>query len=313
MVTGARVQLMAGHLPPLLHGRAGPGDRGAGRRSAAGCCGSGAAPARRRLVAGRPAWRRRRRGLRAARPLARLPPVAARASMLARRPVRGGRRRSRLPRIRGRGTAIAVAGRRGHASAGPPRTRSTAAHAAHRRDPDRRPGRRRRVGSGRRGGPGGRRGSPAAEWRERARAERRAGVPGTERRRRGPPAGRRGGVATGGAAPGGILQSATPSAALVKLLQQDAGRYTLGGGHVGSNTAAGYQLATGDPVMAIGGFNGSDPAPTLAQFEAYVAAGRDPLLHRRRDGRRRRPGRSDALARSRPGWQRTSPPRRSAA
>jgi hypothetical protein len=28
------------------------------------------------------------------------------------------------------------------------------------------------------------------------------------------------------------------------------------------------------PVMAIGGFNGSDPAPTLAQFQQYVAAGR---------------------------------------
>ena len=25
--------------------------------------------------------------------------------------------------------------------------------------------------------------------------------------------------------------------------------------------------------MAIGGFNGSDPAPTLAQFQQYVAAG----------------------------------------
>jgi hypothetical protein len=25
--------------------------------------------------------------------------------------------------------------------------------------------------------------------------------------------------------------------------------------------------------MAMGGFTGSDPAPTLAQFEAYVAAG----------------------------------------
>ena len=34
-----------------------------------------------------------------------------------------------------------------------------------------------------------------------------------------------------------------------------------------SNSAAGYQLATDDPVMAIGGFNGTDPAPTLAQFE----------------------------------------------
>jgi hypothetical protein len=26
-------------------------------------------------------------------------------------------------------------------------------------------------------------------------------------------------------------------------------------------------------LMAIGGFNGSDPTPTLAQFEAYVNAG----------------------------------------
>ena len=42
----------------------------------------------------------------------------------------------------------------------------------------------------------------------------------------------------------------------------------------GANSAAGYQLATGDPVMAIGGFNGTDPAPTLAQFERYVAEGK---------------------------------------
>jgi 4-amino-4-deoxy-L-arabinose transferase-like glycosyltransferase len=42
---------------------------------------------------------------------------------------------------------------------------------------------------------------------------------------------------------------------------------------VNSNSAAGYQLATDDPVMAIGGFNGTDPAPTLAQFESYVRDG----------------------------------------
>ena len=43
---------------------------------------------------------------------------------------------------------------------------------------------------------------------------------------------------------------------------------------VGSQNASGYQLATGDPVMAIGGFNGSDPSPTLAQFQQYVADGK---------------------------------------
>jgi len=44
--------------------------------------------------------------------------------------------------------------------------------------------------------------------------------------------------------------------------------------HHGANSAAGYQLATDDPVMAIGGFNGTDPSPTLAQFQAYVAEGK---------------------------------------
>ncbi|MFG1711270.1 hypothetical protein ACFLIM_49785 [Nonomuraea sp. M3C6] len=40
---------------------------------------------------------------------------------------------------------------------------------------------------------------------------------------------------------------------------------------MGSNNAAGYQLASGWPVMAVGGFNGTDPAPTLEQFQRYVA------------------------------------------
>jgi 4-amino-4-deoxy-L-arabinose transferase-like glycosyltransferase len=43
---------------------------------------------------------------------------------------------------------------------------------------------------------------------------------------------------------------------------------------VGSNQASGYQLATGKPVMAIGGFNGTDPAPTLAEFQKLVAEAR---------------------------------------
>jgi len=43
---------------------------------------------------------------------------------------------------------------------------------------------------------------------------------------------------------------------------------------VNSNSAAGYQLASDEPVMAIGGFNGTDPAPTLAQFEKYVSEGK---------------------------------------
>jgi 4-amino-4-deoxy-L-arabinose transferase-like glycosyltransferase len=41
----------------------------------------------------------------------------------------------------------------------------------------------------------------------------------------------------------------------------------------GSQEAAGLALPTGKSVMAIGGFNGGDPAPTLEQFQQYVAAG----------------------------------------
>jgi hypothetical protein len=43
---------------------------------------------------------------------------------------------------------------------------------------------------------------------------------------------------------------------------------------VGSSNAAGYQLAADAPVMAVGGFNGTDPAPTLAEFQRDVADGR---------------------------------------
>ena len=39
----------------------------------------------------------------------------------------------------------------------------------------------------------------------------------------------------------------------------------------GSEGAAPIELATGDAVMAIGGFNGTDPWPTLAVFEELVA------------------------------------------
>ena len=41
----------------------------------------------------------------------------------------------------------------------------------------------------------------------------------------------------------------------------------------GAMQSAGLALASGRPVLAIGGFSGSDPAPTLAQFRQYVAAG----------------------------------------
>jgi hypothetical protein len=61
----------------------------------------------------------------------------------------------------------------------------------------------------------------------------------------------------------------------VKLLEQDASKYKWVAATEGSQEAAPLELATGgDAVMAIGGFNGTDPAPTLAQFQQDVAQGK---------------------------------------
>jgi len=79
----------------------------------------------------------------------------------------------------------------------------------------------------------------------------------------------------GGGAPrgvGGLLNGSTPSAAVTTLFEASTGfRWTAAA--IGANNAAGYQLASGHAVMAIGGFNGTDPTPTLAQFQQYVKAG----------------------------------------
>jgi len=83
--------------------------------------------------------------------------------------------------------------------------------------------------------------------------------------------GRSGGFGGGG---GGFLNSSESNPALTEALQANAGRYTWAAATVNSNSAAGYQLASGKPIMAIGGFNGTDPAPTLAQFEKDVSEGK---------------------------------------
>ncbi len=70
---------------------------------------------------------------------------------------------------------------------------------------------------------------------------------------------------------GGLGGDTTVSSALVKLLEQDASRYKWVAATEGSEGAAPLELATGDAVMAIGGFNGTDPWPTLAAFKQLVA------------------------------------------
>ncbi|MET8832226.1 glycosyltransferase family 39 protein [Streptomyces sp. NPDC004610] len=81
-----------------------------------------------------------------------------------------------------------------------------------------------------------------------------------------------GGGTGGGGAMGGLLDGATVSDEARQLLA-DSGEYTWAAAAVGAQNAASYQLATGDPVMAIGGFNGTDPSPTLARFQQYVEEG----------------------------------------
>ncbi|MFB9377839.1 glycosyltransferase family 39 protein [Kineococcus gynurae] len=73
---------------------------------------------------------------------------------------------------------------------------------------------------------------------------------------------------------GGLLDTVTPSAAVVETLGADADSYDWVAATIGSNNAAGYQLAMERPVMAVGGFNGTDPSPTLARFQQLVAEGR---------------------------------------
>ena len=85
-----------------------------------------------------------------------------------------------------------------------------------------------------------------------------------------------GGPGGNGATPDGgssLLGGTSANDSLVELLTQNASGYRWAAATTGSQNAASYQLASELPVMAIGGFNGSDPAPTLDEFKVYVAQG----------------------------------------
>ena len=114
-----------------------------------------------------------------------------------------------------------------------------------------------RGGAGAAGGPGG--GFAGA-----------GGVPsgGTS----GTQAGSAQGFALGGG-PGGLGGNTAVASVLTRLLTNGAAGYRWAAATVGAESAAPLQLASGKPVMAIGGFNGTDATPTLAQFERLVAAG----------------------------------------
>ena len=79
------------------------------------------------------------------------------------------------------------------------------------------------------------------------------------------------GAAAGGFGGGAAGGATTANSELVALLNATTTRWSAA--VTSAQSAAGYILATDTAVMGIGGFTGSDPSPTLAQFQAYVAAG----------------------------------------
>ena len=131
------------------------------------------------------------------------------------------------------------------------------------------------AGSGFGGGPGGGPGgAPGAFGAPNGTAPGGAGgTAGTAPGGTAPNPGAFGGRTGGRGGAGGLLNAASVGSALTAVLEKNASSYTWVAAAVGSNSAAGYQLATGDPVMPVGGFNGSDPSPTLAEFQKLVSNG----------------------------------------
>jgi 4-amino-4-deoxy-L-arabinose transferase-like glycosyltransferase len=78
----------------------------------------------------------------------------------------------------------------------------------------------------------------------------------------------------GGGAGGGLEASASADSALISYLEahRNGAQYLVAA--FTSNVSASIIIASGQPVITIGGFNGADPAPTLAQFEKLVAEGK---------------------------------------
>lgn len=101
-----------------------------------------------------------------------------------------------------------------------------------------------------------------------------AGGPGGPAGRPGPGGGAPGGPGgpgQGGPGQSGPGQSVGDNVELQELVA--TAHYRWAAAAVGSRDVSSLELATGASVMAIGGFNGHDDAPTLEQFQTYVADG----------------------------------------
>lgn len=65
-----------------------------------------------------------------------------------------------------------------------------------------------------------------------------------------------------------------PTPALLERLRQSPSSAAWAAAVVGSESAANYQLELGRAVLPLGGFDGTDPFPTLEQFKVLVEEGR---------------------------------------
>nr|WP_238846393.1 glycosyltransferase family 39 protein [Nocardia terpenica] len=99
----------------------------------------------------------------------------------------------------------------------------------------------------------------------------------------------------GGPGVGGPGQFRTPGKDVLALLAEDGNSYTWAAATVSSMGAADYQLALNLPIMPVGGFSGGDPAPTLAQFQKYVADHRIHYFIGSRFGGGDGPGRTNSV------------------
>ena len=76
------------------------------------------------------------------------------------------------------------------------------------------------------------------------------------------------GLRPGGGFGGGALDQAT-----LDYLVANRGSATWLVATMSAGAGGSIELATGQPVMAMGGFSGSDPTPTLAALKVYIASG----------------------------------------
>jgi hypothetical protein len=83
-----------------------------------------------------------------------------------------------------------------------------------------------------------------------------------------------GGGPAGLGGPGGPGAASTADTGLISYLEANRGSAEYLVAAFGSHSSSPIIVATGEPVMTIGGFNGGDPAPTLAQFKQMVADGK---------------------------------------